>query len=59
MNSRKVVVCTLIGAVSLLNIAGCSRAWRDGVSIGLTDGLSDGIAQVISDIITSTRPGDE
>ena len=45
-----VVFAVLIG---VLSTAGCTRALRDGVSIGVTDGLSDGIATLVNDLIVS------
>ncbi len=45
-----VVLAVLFGVMAA---SGCTRALRDGVSIGVTDGLSDGIATLVNDLIVS------
>jgi len=51
MRKRLSVALTLLTCV--LATSGCSRALRDGVSIGVTDGLSDGIASLFASAFNS------
>lgn len=57
MKRLSVVVVALLGCV--MATAGCNKAVRDGVSIGVTEGLSDGIATLLADFIGSFSRGGE
>ena len=53
MRSRTHLRRLAVLAMFSMLISGCTRAIRDGVSVGLTEGLSDGISQVVSEFVTS------
>ena len=58
MKDQKFSIAILAAALSVMVGAGCTRALRDGVSIGVTDGLSDSVAALVSDLIGSFGRGE-
>ena len=59
MRFWKVALGVFVALVVVIGPAGCTRAVRDGVSIGVTEGLSDGLAQLISEFVISLSDDDE
>ncbi len=57
MKLRKFSICVVFALMCVALLGGCSRAVRDGISIGLTDGLSAAIAALVESIAASVNIG--
>lgn len=54
---RTFPVIVFVVATLAMASAGCSRAIREGIAIGVTNGLSDGISTLIGGLLTPLTGG--